>query len=298
MNSAFLQRFRRIGVLVRPICFVVLLGGVVLLPSGCAKEDAAGAGGSKRGVPVVPVRVAAVVERTLAPRLTVVGTVTPKRTSVVASGADGVVQSYGVEEGEWVKKGAVLSRLRMESSDRVLAEAVELLEQYRQEWEEMKSFRAEEVAQAKFRKAAARTLRDIARKKYAREERAYKNGAINEDQLDDARERAEQTEALFRAAEQNHRQMVAGPRKEKRLQAERKMKAQQEHVGFLKAEAAKRTTKAPISGFVVKEHSFVGQWLSKGDPVAAVAMLDEVDVVVIVDQSNIRHVRIGEKTLV
>ena len=66
--------------------------------------------------------------------------------------------------------------------------------------------------------------------------------------------------------------------------------AQEKHVAFLEAEKEKRITRAPFDGFIVSEETYLGQWLSKGDPVAKMAMLDEVHVEVPVDQSFIAQI--------
>jgi len=269
--------------------------GSVLLIGGCGKGDdaeAKGNTGGKRPPPLI--RVGPVVEKSLAPRVVVVGTVTAKRKSIVASGANGVVDTYSVDEGEWVKQGTILSQLRMKSSNRELAQAKAIEKQRKAEYDEAQKFRTELINQAKFHMNAAKTSWETAKRKLALARRAYKNNAIDSDRMEDAVEQEKRTSALYLAAKADHERLVAGPRTEKRIQAQQAWEAQKEQVGFLEAEQEKRTTRAPFSGYVVSEHSFDGQWLSKGDPVATIAMLDEVDVVVNVDQSDIQHVQLGE----
>jgi len=283
-----------------PVLVVLLTVALGAALSGCGKSETAqakGQQGKKKsgGRPPALIRVEPVVERMLAPKVIVVGTVTPIRKSIVASGANGVVDYYHVEEGEWIEQGAVLSELRMESSRRQIAQAEELLEQYKAEYDEALSYEPELVEAAKFRKEAAEIAMTIAQQRYQRAVDAYEKQAINENDLDDAEERAKQTAADYKAALAEYQRLKGGPRPEKRQQAQRKVNAQQEHVGFLNAEHAKRTTKAPFPGFIVAEHSYVGQWLSKGDPVATLARLDYVDVVVNVDQSNIHLIQLGQQ---
>lgn len=260
--------------------------------AGCGKDEQAQGRGRRPGGPNVYIQ--RIVHKELAPRVTAVGSVTPRRTSIVASGANGVVEHYFVNEGEWVEAGTVLSLLRMESSTRQLNEAKALHEQRKAEFEESKSSRPEEISAALFRMKAAEFAKKTAKERYDRALDAFKKNAISADDLAEIKQQRDQTEKLFQAAEQEHKQLEAGPRQEKRDQAEYRMKAQGEQVGFLEAEHAKRTTRAPFSGYVVKEHSYIGQWLSKGDPVATLARLDHVDIVVNVDQEDIRHVQVGK----
>ena len=50
---------------------------------------------------------------------------------------------------------------------------------------------------------------------------------------------------------------------------------------------------APFNGYIVEEHSYLGQWLSKGDPVVTLALLDTVEVVAKIDQWDLKHVQVG-----
>ena len=86
---------------------------------------------------------------------------------------------------------------------------------------------------------------------------------------------------------------ISNPRAETVLQAKARVDAQEKHVLFLKAEREKRSTKAPFTGFVVEEHTYVGQWLSKGAPVVTLAQLTEVEVEVQIDQQYIDQIAPG-----
>lgn len=275
---------------------VLAAAGLLFTTAGCGKDDAAKAAGSrkKKGPSVVvstkPIRV-----EKLSPRVIVVGSVTARRTSIVASGAAGIVDTYTAHEGEWVPKGMVLSQLRMKATSAELEQAKSIMAQREAEYKESLKYRKEEVAQAKAKKDAAEVLSKNAAEKLVRAKEAYKGAALNMDLLADAEERAKQTAALFLAAKAEYDRYKAGPRQEKQLQAKAAWEAQKNHVAYLEAEKEKRTTLAPFDGFVVKEHSYNGQWLAKGDPVVTLARLDEVDVVVNVDQGDIQHVLIGGK---
>ncbi|MEJ7594543.1 MAG: efflux RND transporter periplasmic adaptor subunit [Planctomycetaceae bacterium] len=78
------------------------------------------------------------------------------------------------------------------------------------------------------------------------------------------------------------------------MQAKARLEAQEKHVAFLQAEREKRSTKAPFTGFVVEEHTYLGQWLSKGDPVVTLAQLNEVEVEVQIDQQYIDQIAPGK----
>eukprot|EP00913_Durusdinium_trenchii_P008874 g8340.t1 len=278
--------------------FLILITAVVWITAllfcgtiGCAKKDDQ-AGGKQGGRPPTLVRVRQVERVDVAPKVIVVGTVKAKHKSVIASGANGVVDQYKVVEGQWVDVDDVLSVLRMETSRREVAEASNVEQERKQIWEDLVATRPDEIAEARFKMDAASRTYEAARRHEARMKKALERNAINEDQYEDAQERHKVAESMLKAATASYQRIKSGqPQK----QAEFRFKAQQERVHYLLTEQAKRTTKAPFAGFVTHEHTYVGQWLSKGDPVATMAMLDEVDIVVNVDQKDLHHVHLGGK---
>ncbi|MCH7987975.1 MAG: HlyD family efflux transporter periplasmic adaptor subunit [Planctomycetes bacterium] len=270
----------------------ITLGGFC---TGCGKkDDAAADGGKPKGRPPTLIRVKAVTRISLAPQVVVVGTVTAtRRNGVIASGANGVVQRSDVEQGQWVSKGDVLSQLRMVSSEHEMAEARSVLAERFQLWKESQTSRAEDVAEAYAKMIAARRTRDRSQRRADQLKNLLEKKSINQDEYDDARERYQVAEALCQAAESVYQRVKAGPRLEKREQAKSRYQAQLHHVAYLETEQTKRTTRAPFSGYIVSEHTYVGQWLSKGDPVVTMVMLDNVDVLVNIDQEDLQHVQLG-----
>ncbi|GAB4143153.1 MAG: hypothetical protein Tsb009_14050 [Planctomycetaceae bacterium] len=274
----------------------LMLGLLMGVSFGCGQGQEADSQAQSKPPrrPPTLVRARPVISHEISPEVTVVGTVVAKKRSVVASGANGVVEHYLVDEGQFVNKDDILSVLRMETSNRELDEARSILSERKAIWDESKSFRSEEIAEARFKMIATQKTRDSAKDHFNRIKSAFMKDAVNKDQYEEAMERYDVAEALYLAASEAYQRLRKGPRKEKQEQARFRYLAQQERVKFLEAEQKKRTTKAPFSGYVVKEHSYIGQWLSKGDSVATLAMLDEVDVVVNVDQKDLPHIQIGK----
>jgi HlyD family secretion protein len=260
---------------------------------GCRADDEAQAekGG---GPPPALVRVAPIVSRAVSPRIVVVGNVTPKWTSIVASGADGIVKDFFVEDGQFVKTGKPFAVLRTVTTDLALAEAKAIEREREQKYQEFKTSRPEEIAEAKAKMLAAQVIMRNAKTRLDRTRQLFAQKATNQTDLDTAEERYAGAEQLHLAVQAVHARVKAGPRKEVQAQAKANYDAQTHHVEFLEAEKRKRTTTAPFDGYVVGIQTFVGQWLSKGDPVVRFAHLDEVDVVANVDQRDLAHVRVGE----
>jgi len=211
----------------------------------------------------------------------------------MASGANGLVETFHIEEGDFVRANEPLSELRIKTTDLAIAEARSVLEERQRELDEMEAgSRREDVDEGLAKMKAAESVMQNMAKKMARSKSLLARGAINQDEFDDALQNDEGSRQAFRAAKATYDKLVAGPRKEAVDQARARLEAQQNQVKFLEAEKLKRITRAPFDGFVVKEHTYRGQWLSKGDPVVTLARMDEVDVIANVDQQDESLVRL------
>jgi len=72
----------------------------------------AGDAGKSKGPPPVPVRVAKVEKKMVSEQVSLIGTTEAIATSMVASEASGVVEYFIIKEGDFVKKGKLLVRLK------------------------------------------------------------------------------------------------------------------------------------------------------------------------------------------
>lgn len=241
------------------------------------------------------VRVAPVVVEEVSPETKVIGTVVARRTSIVASGSDGKVDLFEVREGDIVEADQLLSVLNMVTTDLGIQEAEKVLQERQSMLDELQQgSRPEEKAEAKARMEAAEVTMRITAEKYERMRRIVRDSGGSQNELDDARERAEAAQKMFQAATAQAMLVISGPRAEVIAQAEARRDAQQNQVAFLKAEKEKRQTRAPFAGIVVQESTQRGQWLAKGDPVVTLAdILDEVHVIANVDQRDLSLVQVG-----
>ena len=336
---SFVERIRgpRIAVLGLLLAAGLLFFSVYLM--GCGGGDEAA-----EGPPVRPpslVRVAQLKKQPVSRKIIVVGNVTPVRTSVVASGANGVVQFLKVsplkdvvpdfsetspgqpneseeripspsdpevvspgerpspeqeefpeiEIGQYVTKGTVLSVLRMEATNNELAEAQAFLKEKDHKFKAEREIHPKELAHAEAMVKMAEAVLKNAENKWKRAESLFNRGLATETEYDDAREKYEAARQSLIAAEENRAQVTAGLKVE---QAQASRDAQAAHFAYLLSEKEKRTTRAPFDGFIIQEHTYVGQWLSKGDPVVTLAKMDYVDVMVHVDQADILYVTPGQ----
>ncbi|MCA9079615.1 MAG: efflux RND transporter periplasmic adaptor subunit [Planctomycetaceae bacterium] len=266
-----------------------------LISAGCGTRAGAVGGGPPGKRPASKVYVEPVRQDQVTPSVTIVGTITARRSSVVASGADGKVNQFLVREGDIVQEDQDLSILNMVTTDLGIDEAKQVLIERQQELKELENgSRAEEIEEAQARAAAAKVTMDIAARQLERRQRLVVQGAANQDDLDEARERAEAAQRLYDAALAHYRLIQRGSRQEDVAQARARVEAQQAQVDYLIAEKGKRTTHAPFPGVIVAEHTQAGQWLSKNDPVVTIAdLFDEVYIIANVDQRDLPLVRVG-----
>lgn len=266
--------------------------------SGALAKSPDGASQAKARPPV-PVRIQASVSKSIARRIVVLGSVRPVRTSVVASGNAGIVEEFLVKEGQFVKAGDTLSILRMATTDLEIAENRAMLKEREALLNEMKSgYRRQDIEEAAAKLLAAEAARKSSAAKLLRVQGLKQRGAATQEELDDAEERATASQNLHEAQQKLVEKLREGYRDTEIAAAQARFEAQQKHVDFLEAEKEKRTTKAPFRGYIVKEHTHAGQFLSLGSPIATLTELDVVDAVVPVDEQDIGIIKIGQEATV
>ncbi len=291
--------------LLRPVlatvCAISIVGFSLIMLTGCGSDQDANAelaGEERQGAPgggrATLIRVRPIEKKDITPKVAIVGTIVPKKVSIVASGADGLVDDFHAEEGQFVEVNDPLSVLRTRSTDLGIEEAKAVARMREQEWMEMKESRPEEIAEAAARLSVAEVALRNAQSKLKRARELYDTGAIDINEYGDFEERSKAAAKTYDAVKAVYDRIKSGPREEQVAQAKARYEAQLAQVAYLEAEKAKRTVTAPFNGFVVKEQTYVGQWLSKGDSVVTLAMLDEVDVIANVVQWNLKHVRVGQ----
>ena len=268
----------------------------VVALNGCSSQEAPSSSendataASPSAPPPALVRVSSVRSEEIAPRLIAVGTVRPRHLSTIASAADGVVDEFPIEEGNFVKADTVLSRLRIRSTDLAMDEQRAVLAEREAMYQQALKPRKEDVEEAKAQQLAAAASLENAARRFKELQSLVKRGATNQSDVDNAEQILAEAKNRALAATAVFERVASGTREEEKLQAQARLLAQEKHVAFLEAEKEKRITRAPFDGFIVSEETYLGQWLSKGDPVAKMAMLDEVHVEVPVDQSFIAQI--------
>ena len=241
--------------------------------------------------PAAAVVVGEAVAREVSEGQSFVGTVMPARRSLVGSAVDGRVEVFPQNEGDRVKKGDVLAKLRSRTLELELAATKADLKAVEAELaEQTNGSRPEEIAQAKARREAAESLMTFTLSRQKRFQSLFERKSISEDELQEAISNADIARQRFQEAISSQELVVKGPREERKAMTRSRIDSLTATCERLQDQIDRHTITAPFDGYVVTEHTEVGAWLMKGAPVMEVVELDQVDVEVMVLELSLIHI--------
>jgi RND family efflux transporter MFP subunit len=113
--------------------------------------------------------------------------------------------------------------------------------------------------------------------------------------MEEAVSQADQLSKLQAAARATYDLAKAGPRKEEIQQATAQAASAQHEVERLRDMMAKYTIRASFDGFVSAEHTEIGEWVNKGAPIVEIVELKHVDVMAMVPEGDVEHLKLGMK---
>lgn len=249
--------------------------------------------------PPAVVRVAQITKQNVEVTKTFVGTVMPLRKSVLGSAVDGRVAEVFVNEGDQVKARQPVAQILTKTIEAEVAAAEAQLDLRKQELAEMQNgTRKEELEAAVAREDAAKAVAEYAMNKFRRVEGLAKRGQANEGEVEEAMSNANQLQKLFIAAKAARELAEAGPRAEQIAQAKAREATAMHELERLRDMMSKYTVRAPFDGYVTAEHTEIGAWVNKADPVVEVIELKQVDVMVMVPETDVENVTLGQKASV
>ena len=272
-------------------CALVL--AAISIVSGCqkAKRD------PPAGPPPASVEVAPVQRGTDLQELRMlVGTVVPEKMATVGSAVSGRVIEFPLNEGDRVSANGTLAQLLTDTVQLELRAAQAELDLRTARLEELRNgTRPEELAQAAARAAAARAAVEYAHAQLQRAETLRTSGsAISEGEFQQVRSAALDARETLNERIAAYDLAVAGPRREAKKQAEAEVAMQEALVAKIEDQIKKHRIVSRFDGYLVTEHTEVGQWVNAGDPIADVAMLTPIDVLFDVPESDVAFLKRGE----
>jgi HlyD family secretion protein len=190
----------------------------------------------------------------------------------VAPEVGGQLVTINVQKGDHVKAGDVVAQLSaIELSASVVQARAARDQASAQRDNVFAGVRAEEVASLASAIDKAKSRLDFAQSELARKAQLVPSNAASQQDLDQAQADAATARADVADAQANHAAAVAGPTREERAIADAQVKAAARAVEVLERRLDKTTLRAPADGIVTVVVAEVGENLTAGQPVLAIA---------------------------
>jgi HlyD family secretion protein len=194
----------------------------------------------------------------------------------VAPEVGGQLVTIKVQKGDHVRAGDVVAELSaIELSAAVVQARAALDAASAQRDHVYAGVRAEEVAALASAIDKARSGLDYAQSELARKAQLVPNNAASQQDLDQAEHDVATARADVAEAQANHAAAVAGPTREERAIADAQVKAAATAVAVLARRLEKTTLRAPADGIITVIVAEVGENVTAGQPVLAIAATDK-----------------------
>jgi RND family efflux transporter MFP subunit len=222
------------------------------------------------------------------------GTVKAWATTQLASEVDGRVDELLFQEGQYVRKGTPLVKLRIDPLiiQRDLARAEKILVEARLE-ELNTGTRPETIEAAQSAVEQSKAKVRLADNELKRIRKLYKDGVLSLDEFDKADAQAQAARAELDEKQSMLNELVAGPRAEKIKQEEANLKAAEARIQMIQDNINRATLFAPFHGYIVKKETEVGQWLEQGDSALSMIRSNPLKVEIHVPQFQFNSIEIG-----
>ena len=228
------------------------------------------------------------------PRQIFVGTVTPLRRAVIGSAVDGRVVEVPIDIGVRVAAGQMLAQLLTETISLELEAAEHELALREEELRLLKEFTLpDEITEAEATLATNAALADHVESRFALLKSLYEQrGAVLPQELSEAASTKEGAVAKAMAA-RRRLELLRENQATRISQAESRVRVQRALVERLRDMKKKHTVISRFNGYVVAKHTEIGQWANRGDLVAEVVAIDDVEVETGVLEDHAQALRIG-----
>ncbi|HEY4426307.1 MAG TPA: efflux RND transporter periplasmic adaptor subunit [Pyrinomonadaceae bacterium] len=219
----------------------------------------------------------------------------------VGAGADGVLTSILVQEGQQVRAGQVIALIDCREIESQINEARALAERASQNrLRLLRGSRTEERRKAADETAVARAQYKQAQLQYQRVAQLYKTGDVSKEELDKAGRDLEVAEATLHATENQQTFVNAPPLPEELARADSEVRLAEEQARTAKARLDKCTIKAPLSGTVLRTFLKAGESVSTvfPQPIVSLADTSQIRVRAEVDERDVGRVHLGQSVIV
>jgi HlyD family secretion protein len=261
----------------------LLLAVCLLLPAACTKSKQSSEAPQDESATAAPVQVAPVKQETIHNFITAEAILYPIKQATIVPKISTPVSRFLVQRGDHVKQGQLLAVL--EDRDLVAAkqENEQLYKQAQANYQMTVSATVpDDMTRAKSDVAADRQAYDAAQKIVESRQNLYRQGALAERQLEDARVAMAQARSALETAQQHLASLESVGQKEQTLGAQAQVGAAKAHYQGAAAQVSYAQVRSPISGVVSDRPTNVGEMANSGS-----ALLSIVDISRVVAHANV-----------
>jgi HlyD family secretion protein len=200
----------------------------------------------------------------------------------VGAGADGVLASVSVSEGQFVTRGTVLAQIDCRDLESSLISAEAEAQSARDSKVRLlRGSKTEERRMAEQKTAAAKAVLDLATADFNRNQTLHSQGIVPASAFDQVHQNLEVAQADYLSATKNEQLVKAGPLPEEIAKADDDVAAADGRAKSLSDQVSKCAVTAPIDGTILKVLLKPGESFSTLIPSPVLSM----------DDLSVRHVR-------
>jgi len=236
------------------------------------------------------------------PILTAGGYVVPYRKIELSPKLTGRIEWIGVDKGDRVRAGQVLIRLDQRELKAQADQARAALEQARHRLAELETgSRPQEVEQARAAVRQAEANLQNADRNLRRMRELHADGAVAQQQVDDARTAYEVALAQLRSASESFDMWKVGPRREQIDQARAAVRQAEASLALALAILENTEIRAPEDGTILERLAELGETVTTGvtatrgakSAIVSMANLNDLRVELDINQNDLRRLRLG-----
>lgn len=245
---------------------------------------------------VIPVQVDKVQRGDIKSFLTVSGLVEPKETVRVYAKTVGQAKELLVQEGDEVKKGDILVRMDDEQIRLQVAQAKATLDSAQASLEKVQAgARPQEISQAEAAMRQAKINLDSAEENYLRMEKLFSEGAVSEQQYDQAKGQYEIAESQYQSANESYKLVMEGASQPDIRVVEAQVRQAQSALEIAQSQLNNSIVKAPINGKVTAVSVKTGELVSSAVPLLSILDVSELYIKAGISEKDIASIQIGQE---
>jgi HlyD family secretion protein len=245
---------------------------------------------------IIPIEIAKVQQGDIKEFLTVSGLVEPRETVRVFAKTVGQAKELLVQEGDIVQKDDILMRLDDEQIRLQVAQARATFDSAQASLEKVKAgARPQEISQAEAAMRQAKINLDSAEENYLRMEKLFSEGAVSEQQHDQAKGQYEIAEAQYQAANESYKLVMEGASAQDIKAVEAQARQAQSALEMAQSQLNNTAVKAPISGSITSITAKTGEMVSSAVPLLVIVDISELYVTTGISEKDIASIQVGQE---